>query len=226
MNTPISVRRVTFCIPPKGALEQTGPEDPLFYYYRPFVGYLYRARIRNALSLIIPPYDSILELGYGSGILLPTLASIGKTVCGIDIESDPESVQRHLEKLGVRASLQRCDLRNTAYPDESFDLIVGISIFEHISDLEPALSEVHRLLKASGHFLVGMPRVDPLMGKLFSLIGYPEIKEHHVTTYRQFLDAARRCFTLIKFSKTPPFVPSFAALYFNMLLHKRNRNSK
>jgi len=223
MNGLVSVPRVLLRLPPKGTLEQNGPDDPLRYYYYPFVCLLYRHRINQALSLLTPPYESILEVGYGSGILLPTLASIGRTVYGIDLDSDPARVKFNLVKVGVSASLLRGDISHTNYTDNSFDLIVAISVFEHILEPEPAINEIFRLLKPNGDFLVGMPRVDTLMKIVFPLIGYHNIEAHHVTDYRHFLKLTRNRFELIKFAKMPSFVPSFAALYFNMLFRKPNR---
>lgn len=221
MNKLKSTQKVKFILPAKTVLKANGPDDPLPYYYHPLVGFLYRRRIKHALSLLTPPYESILELGYGSGILLPTLASISRTICGIDIESDPARVRFNLGKIGVNASLIRgniCHLTN--YPNNSFDLIVAISIFEHIHELEPVINEVFRLLKPGGGFLVGMPRVDSFMKRLFSLIGFHNIETHHVTDYRQFLKIAGGRFELIKFSKMPSFIP----IYFNMLLCKPHRS--
>lgn len=220
MEKTVSNKRIKFHLPPEGSLEITGEEDPLRYYYRPFVRLLYRARILQALSLVTPPYSSILELGYGSGVMMPTLASIGKTVSGIDIDANPEKVEKRLEQLGVKASLKRGDIRDMDYSAENFDLIVAISIFEHISDLETALNEVYRILKPDGELLVGIPRVDRLMTKFFEIIGYPAIEEHHVTGYRSFLNVAHKRFELMRLATIPPFVPSFGALYFNMLFRK------
>jgi len=202
-------------------LVANGPDDPLPYYYRPLTGWLYRARIEQALSLLTPPYESILELGYGSGVLLPTLALMSRRLHGIDLESDPEAVAASLQALGVTATLVRGDVREMDYPDGSFDLAVAISVFEHIRQPEAVLERIHRLLKPAGHLLVGMPRVDLLMEKAFRLIGYPGISAHHVTSRRQFLDAARGAFNLVGLARAPRLVPAFAALYWAMLLQRQ-----
>lgn len=214
------MKKIHFRLPPKGSLEPNGPDDSLPYYYRPLIGIPFRSRFKQALSLLTPPYESILEVGYGSGILLPTLVSIGKNVSGIELESDPARVESNLKKLGVNASLSKGDISHTNYPDDSFDLVVVLSVFEHIRDFEPGVREVFRILKPNGELLVGMPRVDILMEKLFPLIGWHNAKSQHVTTYRQFLKIAYNHFELVKFAKMPSFLPSFAAYFFNMLLRK------
>lgn len=213
--------KIFFNLPPRGALEPNDKGDPLDYYYRPLSGILYRRRIEQALSLLNPPYRSILEIGYGSGILLLTLANMAKEVYGVDIDSDPLRVARNLSKLGCHANLLKADILKAAYPEKSFDLIVAISVFEHIKDLEPVIEQVSYLLRDNGLLLVGMPRVDSFMRIAFSLIGYNKIENHHVTNYLHFLDAADNAFKLYKFSKMPILGPRFTSIYFNMLMRKR-----
>lgn len=225
MASKIQLPKTIFSLPPKNSLPRTGPTDPIFYYYHPLTAFLYRGRIRQALSLLNPPYKSVLELGYGSGILLPTLASIGDEVAGLDLDADPLVVQESLNKIGVETGkifLSGGDIADmNMYQPSSFDLVVAISIFEHIKDLSAPLSEVRRVLKPQGHLLVGMPRVDSMMSKLFSMIGFSGIEAHHITDYQQFLKSAQPMFELKALKSVPGFLPNFCGLYFNMLLDKK-----
>jgi len=213
--------RFSFCLPPKGVLEPNGPDDPLLYYYHPVVGSLYRSRIKQALSLLTQPYESILELGFGSGVMMPTLNTIGKKVSGIDSHSNPLKVTNNLKKIGINASLTRGDFFDTHYQKESFDLVVAISVLEHIRDIERAIERVYYLLRPGGHFLVGMPRVNNFMVTAFNAIGYHNIQAHHITNHMEFLRASNKYFKLISFAKIPSWAPMFAGLYFNALLSKR-----
>lgn len=209
-----------FQLPEKGTLDPNGPGDPLEYYYRPLVGRLYRDRIEQSLSLLTPPYESILEIGYGSGILLPTLCSMGSNVYGVDTDSEPLRVLKSLRKVGCTAELVRGDIQQADFPEEHFDLIVSISVFEHIRDLSPVVSKIFRLLRPGGELLVGMPRVDTAMSAAFRMIGFDRIEEHHVTAYSNFLKIASEHFVLNKFRKIPSFTPRTLALYYIMLLRK------
>jgi SAM-dependent methyltransferase len=219
-------RRVGFHLPPRGALVANGPDDPLPYYYRALTGWLYCARIRQALSLLQPPYASVLEVGYGSGVLLPTLAGISDALWGVDLESDPKIVDANVRPLGVSASLLRGDICSLDLPASTFDLVVAMSVFEHISSPASVLESVSRVLRPGGHLLVGMPRVDALMERLFRLIGYRGISSHHVTNARRFLAAADGRFRLVKFAKLPRLAPTSAALYFSMLLQLRTASAE
>ena len=218
---PVSVTSPLFQLPESGIFRANGPDDPLPYYYKPLVGSIYRARIEQALSLLAPPYASILEVGYGSGILLPSLCRLGNSVSGVDLQSDPEEIQSSLGKVGVSCLLVQGDVADDFFEPGSFDLIVAISIFEHIHDLVPVLDRMHTLLRPSGQLLVGMPRVDRLMANAFSLIGFADINDHHVTDYRSCRQAAAEKFELVSSAHIPAVGPELFGLYFNMLFRKR-----
>lgn len=212
---------INFRLPAKGALRSNGPDDPLLLYYHPVVGYFYRKRVRQALSILTQQYNSILEIGYGSGILMPSLVSDGGVVSGIDLVSDPETVEMDLKKMGVNAYLRRGDICTADYPDCSFDLIVAISIIEHIDNTEGLIRKVCALLRPGGHFLVGMPKVGGFMNMAFRIMGYKDMNTRHVVNYKRFLKAAEELFDLKCFSKIPSWTPKVLSLYFNMLLSKK-----
>ena len=43
------------------------------------------------------------------------------------------------------------------FPDNSFDLIFGHNVFEHLTDLVATMDEVHRLLKPGGRVVITVP---------------------------------------------------------------------
>jgi len=214
--------KVKFILPPYGILHSTNKEDPLAFYYKPILGHLYKKRIQNGLDLLSPPFDSVLDFGYGSGILLPTLNSISRELYAIDLNSDVGLVNSGLKKLNIKASLIEGDIVENFYKEKSLDLIVAFSVFEHILNPAPILKEMSKIIKDGGHLLVGMPRVDSLMEKLFRLIGYKEINEHHLMNFDTFLKIASDFFVVEKKSRLLSFLPPFFGLYFNVLLRKRD----
>ena len=48
-------------------------DDPLPYYYNRWVGWLYRHRLQMGLDLLPAGGRRVLEVGVGSGVLVPTL---------------------------------------------------------------------------------------------------------------------------------------------------------
>jgi SAM-dependent methyltransferase len=209
-----------FVLPARGALEANGPDDPLPYYYKPLVGALYRRRIEQALSLLRPPYGTVLEIGYGSGLLIPTLARFSSVVHGADIDSDPGRIGPRLAALGVQAELLRGDICRMDLGRERYDLVVAISVFEHIREIDAALGAIHRILRPGGELLVGMPRVDPFMSRLFDLIGFRGIDKHHVTSHRALLAHALPRFELAGARRMPGWLPACCGLYFSLCLRK------
>ena len=86
-------------LPPRGTLRPNNEVDPLRFYYRPLVGRVFRARIDAGLALLDGlRFERLLEIGYGSGLLMPTLATIARELHGAD-----RLLHQHLEAL-------RCDL--------------------------------------------------------------------------------------------------------------------
>lgn len=206
---------LSFRLPPKGAFTPNGEDDPLKYYYVPVVGRLYTSRVSMALQLLDQRhFDQTLEIGYGSGVLIPTLCKISNQVYGVDLESDPALVLNQLANFGCQAELSRGVPDRLLFPDESFDLIVAISVLEHIKAIDSFLAEVYRVLRPGGTLLVGMPAVNKFMSYLFQAIGFSGIEQHHVTTPEEMERAARRLQLAPKASaRMPDFLPSSIYLY-------------
>jgi SAM-dependent methyltransferase len=198
-------------------------DDPLRYYYKPLVGALYRKRISDGLSLLKPPYERVLDFGYGSGLLFPSLNKIADELYGIDILSDTEKLAPILGKLDIKADLRKNDILKEDYPDNYFDLITAFSVFEHITEFEPILAEMYRILKPGGELLIGMPRVSAIMPLLFRLIGFKNIEDFHVTNHRQVRATALQSFQLVRTKTLPVPMPECCGLYFNCLLKKPTR---
>ncbi|MDX2240567.1 MAG: class I SAM-dependent methyltransferase [Leptolyngbyaceae cyanobacterium bins.302] len=208
------VKPIKLRLPPKGALVPNNSDDPLKYYYVPFVGGLYINRINIALGLLQGHYfENVLEIGYGSGVLMPTLCQMSKEVHGVDLGSDPHAIGQRLANLGCYPKLSPGEPDHLLFDDNSFDLIVTISVLEHIKQIAPFLKEIHRVLKPGGQLLVGMPAVNKTMGYLFQAIGFPGIDEHHVTSPEEMAAAARPIFELQSVAKLPSFLPGNIYLY-------------
>ncbi len=164
-------------------LPQNGPTDPIAYYRRPFVGWLFRERINRGLRLLPPGrFARALEIGYGAGALQLALSEGVEELHGIDLDADPNVVERLLAVRGRTSRLRRGSVYELPYAGGTFDLAVCFSVFEHLSEPERALLEVYRVLAPDGLFLLGMPAVNRLMEAGFRSIGFKGIEDIHVTT--------------------------------------------
>src|SRR3954452_3220116 len=76
-------------LPPEGVLKPNDDHDPLPYYYKRSVGWLYRHRLQMGLDLLPPGGRRVLEVGVGSGILVPTLTAHFPEYLGTDLVLAP-----------------------------------------------------------------------------------------------------------------------------------------
>jgi len=193
-------------LPPAGTLTPIGTSDPLRFYYKPLVGRLFRARIDAGLGLLEGRVRRLLEVGYGSGLLLPTLAGICEELYGVDLEPEPPGLRGTLETLGARPrELVQADVRKLPFPQAHFDAAVAFSIFEHLKaePLEQAAAEMARVLERRGLLVIGCPAVHRGMALAFSAIGFHSIDDHHFSGIGAVLRAFAPHFELVRSATLP-----------------------
>ena len=179
-------------IPPRGSLPKTYEDDPIVYYHRPLLGRLYRARLELACRLLGPgPFESLLEVGYGSGILFPELARRTRRLVGLDVHAREADVAESLRRLGVEAELHRGTLYAMPFAEGEFDALTCLSVFEHLTDLDGALDELRRVLHPGGVAVLGFPVRNPATDAFFRLVGY-DPRELHPSGHKEILAAVRR----------------------------------
>jgi len=201
-----------FDLPPRGTLTPNDDVDPLPYYYNPWVGWLYRHRLQMGLDLLPAGGRRILEIGVGSGILVPTLTKHYPEYTGTDL-----TLARGLEALvapGCRAEFRRADLlADGDLPAGHYDAIVCFSVLEHIRDADGAARGLARALAPGGTLVTGYPMVSPLMTRAFALIGYDRIDDHHVSPPARIAAALDTVLTPLRRAAFPRGAPVRAALY-------------
>lgn len=99
-------------------------------------------------------YDSILELGCGTGKNTVLLAEIGKRVFSLDF-SEGMIAQARTKVTANNVQFAIADLTR-AWPcaDHEIDLIVCNLVLEHIENLDAIFAEAQRVLVAGGHFFI------------------------------------------------------------------------
>ena len=145
---------------PEKIPKKTNPSDPVEWYYKPLFGYGYKKRLALALDALGTNYNKLLEVGYGSGILLPELSRHCQELHAIDIHSNITLVQEMLECENVRACLKVGSILDLKYTPNTFDAIISLSVLEFIdkNHLPIALKEIHRVTKSGGRIVLGFPR--------------------------------------------------------------------
>jgi SAM-dependent methyltransferase len=150
---------------PADALIRTGPVDHADWNYRPLLGLVSRTRFRLALSLLPARTGAILELGYGSGVFLPSLAARARYVAGFDVHGRAGAVAATLRGRGIQADLRGGDGSALPFEDGAFDAVVAVSALEFVDDLEATCAEVRRVLRPGGTFVVVTPGDSPLLDR-------------------------------------------------------------
>jgi arsenite methyltransferase len=114
-----------------------------------------RTRVLEALAL--RPRERVLDLGCGPGLLAakmaPQVGPQGEVQCIDASESMMSLAERRCAEY-AQVRLQAGDVTALPYADASFDAAVCTQVYEYVTDLERALSELHRVLRTGGRAVV------------------------------------------------------------------------
>ena len=193
-------------------------EDASHCYYHKwfFIREVYFNRLKAGLKYLPSSKQRILEIGVGSGILLPSLDKNSSDVYGVDYREDfVKKAEDFCRKNRIKANLTRAEATNLPYDDNFFDAAICLSVMEHISDLDDALREAKRVIKPGGIFVVGVPIERFLVNTLFKIFGYAEeVKDYHINDYIKVREALKNHFTIEKSYKIPfNILPDSLSLY-------------
>jgi len=108
--------------------------------------------------------DNILEMGCGTGRLLPYMAQKAYKITGIDISQGMLKVARkRLEEDGYGdITLVLDDADSMPFPDNTFDAVYSILVINLIPDYLKAFKEVKRILKPGGLFVFNVPNLNSI----------------------------------------------------------------
>lgn len=161
---------------------------------------LFWSRLQRLIALC--PYrglSHVLDLGGGSGVLLPTLSQMFRQVVCLDrFAEEAQAIAKRYHLANV--ALIEGSLLHASLADETFDVVIAADVLEHVQPLREACHEIHRL--TGKWFLITGP-TENLFYRLGRLAcGFQRPKDHY-HTYRQveehILDAGfrleRRSFT-------------------------------
>jgi len=141
----------------------------------------------------------VLDLGLGSGADLENVRSALKgrelVLCGVD--SHEPNVLRGRER-GVDVVSLDIEREALPYADESVDLVVANQVLEHTKEVFWIVSEVARVLKPGGGFLVGVPNLASLHSRVMLALGMqpspvdvlgPHVRGFTRGGFKQFVEA-------------------------------------
>ncbi len=89
----------------------------------------------------------ILEIGVGEGIVTSRVIErfAGVPVIGLDLPDDELAAEWHSRELACAFG----DATELPFPDDSFDLVMAIEVFEHLPNPDAAMAELARVCRGS-----------------------------------------------------------------------------
>jgi demethylmenaquinone methyltransferase/2-methoxy-6-polyprenyl-1,4-benzoquinol methylase len=108
--------------------------------------------------LNIKKKDKILDIGTGTGVLIPYILEYEKNVeiFAIDIaEKMIEKLKRKNFSKNVKVFVM--DICKTSFKKDFFDKVIANACFPHFDNKEMALKEIYRILKRDGIFVISHP---------------------------------------------------------------------
>jgi len=102
------------------------------------------------------PFQSMLDLGTGTGRLLEIFAPLYRRGVGMDMSREMLAVARaNLDKAGVsHAQVRQGDIYAPPFERDSFDLVTIHQVLHYLDDPALAIREAARLLRPSGRLII------------------------------------------------------------------------
>jgi len=170
---------------------------------------VYDKKVRKMISLINGKPKKILDLGCGDGWFGEMLKKkYHARVHGVDIS---DKTLRIAKKRGLIT--KKIDLSKGKWPYKSntFDLIIGGDVIEHLYDTEFFVKECNRILKKGGQLILSTPNFNSYHNRVLILFGQPPLFIDFAPTIKPY-----------KFFKVTGHVRAFNKKTMKKLLEKYN----
>ncbi|GAF77371.1 unnamed protein product [marine sediment metagenome] len=205
-------------LPKKENIQPTEIADPLKFYFLPFAKRFFIKRLELVLSkLQDKKYDSLLDIGCGSGIFLKELANRCNNLNAIDTHRKMNLVKDMTFKENIEANLVEASVMDLPYASETFDCIISVSVLEHIKELDRALNEIRRVAKNDAVIVLGFPvknKITEIILRIaFTLLPNAKLEDEHVSMHSDIITAANLIFENSDTCSYPQCSPLDYSLY-------------
>lgn len=139
-------------------LPKTSLIDGTALYTNPifFIRNLFLRRIELGVQLLENREGNVLEVGVGSGIMLPTFSQIKGMIVGIDNHKYLGKVKKYLKKNKyLNIHLVQADAHKLPFKKSVFRSVVMISLLDHLSRPRLAINELYRIINFDGIIIFG-----------------------------------------------------------------------
>lgn len=153
------------------------------YNRHAFVQKTVAQRLLERLSFINQSFDNILEVGCGTGHLIPLLRKIysKSNITGIDIAVDQLIIAKKQKTswLQKKSHYVNADIEQLPFQENQFDLIIS-NLALHWCDAQCAFKNLQRVLKPGGLILFTVPGPDTLFELNIALNNVGKIESPHI----------------------------------------------
>ena len=163
--------------------------------------------IKSEINRYCRPQRNVLDLGCGQGDNLRELALQGMNTYGIDplVNTSLRPAKEKDDVMGVHTDYVRGVGESIPFRDESFDMVICLSTFQHVADQEKTIDEITRVLRPDGALICSVPsfRSFETLFRWMDVPYYVTRKYDYVTFRRFFLNNGFEVQKII----TPGFFP-------------------
>lgn len=122
-----------------------------------------RWRIPRASVLALGKRGDLLDIGCSTGAFLYTLKDEGWQLHGIEIS--PEEARKAELRSGARVFVG--DILDAPFAPQSFDVITGLHVLEHVDRLDQTVRRLWEWLKPDGVLYLNIPNIDAFESRIF-----------------------------------------------------------
>ena len=211
-------------IPERSLLKKTADVDYFNWYYTFPIGMVMRYRLKKIIQLLGKGcYSNLLEVGMGSGILLPELSRHCENLYAIDIHGEIDYINTLLDRYSVKNyHISTQNIEHTKFPDNFFDAIVAASVLEFLDDLDAAIREIKRILKKDGLFITICPMESRFLDYLVSLYSLKPAGEEFGESRMYVTTTLEENFTVLVKGYMTPLIGKYYPVY----THYKLKNAK
>lgn len=145
--------------------------------------------LRNQRFAAAKPYlgdGRVLDIGCGTGLLAETVPA--DRYLGVDLDQDSIDIARRTHPQHAFQTLADFDANP---PTESFDVIIGLAVIEHVPSPEGWLQQMAKLLKPGGRIVLTTPhpsyRRIHEFGAALRIFSKEGAEEHHIMLDRELM---------------------------------------
>jgi malonyl-CoA O-methyltransferase len=139
-------------------------------------------KYQKALENVNVSGKTVLDIGCGSGMFFPTVASDAELVLGVDVSGKLLRLAKHQTKLFKNVFVIQADADNLPFMDGLFDSVFAFTVLQNMPKPSQTLSEIKRITKSEGKVVVTG------LKKAFQLEKFMDILEGRGLHVAAFLD--------------------------------------